>query len=209
MLSLKSVFYIDPGLLPFGFSVTNGFLNFYENIFHGKVTSSLKAFPDLNCGTVSTCAVCSMPYQAYLSFCSPYQRGSSKQCDQLTPCMNESWRMKRIRGDGQVSRQEYDEDYDGAAQSQHPGSFSRATPRTLATRKFYSVQRGEKKIQFAKHVKTLNSSFHAWFGQQVRTDASADLLSGVQDYIDYISQIEGRYLRSYGEVLTFGSGDCG
>ena len=81
---------MDPGLLPFGFSVTHGFLNFYENIFHGKVTSSMKAFPHPNSTVVSIYAVCSMSYQAYVSSCCVYQRGSSKQCDQLTPCMNES-----------------------------------------------------------------------------------------------------------------------
>lgn len=106
-----------------------------------------------------------------------------------------------------MSRQEYDEDYTDSVQQ--PGSFLSATPSTLATRKFLSVKRGDKKVEFAKHIKALNCSFHIWFGQQIRADPTADLLSGVQDYIDYISQIEGRYLRSYGEVLTFGSGDCG
>lgn len=115
--------------------------------------------------------------------------------------------MKRNRVDGQVSREEYDDERESPTQS--PGNFSRATPNTLASRKFLSAQRGDKKIEFAKHIKALNSTFYAWFGQQVKTDASADLLNGVQDYIDYISQLEDRYLRSYGEVLTFGSGDCG
>lgn len=115
--------------------------------------------------------------------------------------------MKRSRVDGQVSREEYDDEQEVPTQS--PGNFSRATPNTLATRKFLSAQRGDKKIEFAKHIKALNSTFHTWFGQQVKTDASADLLNGVQDYVDYISQLEDRYLRSYGEVLTFGSGDCG
>lgn len=115
--------------------------------------------------------------------------------------------MKRNRIDGQVSRQEYDEDYDMPVQ--HPGSFSRATPNTLATRKFLSAKRGDKKVEFAKHIKALNSSFYTWFGEQVGADSSADLLNGVQDYIDYVTQLEDRYLRSYGEVLTFGSGDCG
>jgi hypothetical protein len=114
--------------------------------------------------------------------------------------------MKRNRTDGQVSRQEYEEDFEGF--SQEAGTFSKATPNTLATRKFITAQRGDKKVEFAKHIKTLNSSFHSWFGEQVGIDAGADLLNGVQDYIDYISHLEDRYLRSYGEVLTFGSGDC-
>ena len=35
------------------------------------------------------------------------------------------------------------------------------------------------------------------------------MIDGVQDYIDYIKQLENRYLSLYGEVMTFGSGDCG
>lgn len=31
----------------------------------------------------------------------------------------------------------------------------------------------------------------------------------LQDYIDHALSLEDRYLRTYGEVLTFGSGDCG
>ncbi len=37
----------------------------------------------------------------------------------------------------------------------------------------------------------------------------ADLSDGFQDYVDYVSALEDRFLRKYGEVLTFGSGDCG
>lgn len=31
----------------------------------------------------------------------------------------------------------------------------------------------------------------------------------LQDYVDHCTSLEDRYLRTYGEVLTFGSGDCG
>ena len=37
----------------------------------------------------------------------------------------------------------------------------------------------------------------------------AVLTEGAQDYVDYVTQLEERYLKAYGEVLTFGSGDCG
>lgn len=30
-----------------------------------------------------------------------------------------------------------------------------------------------------------------------------------KDYLDYAKQLEERYLSRHGEVLTFGSGDCG
>ena len=116
--------------------------------------------------------------------------------------------MKRNRIDGKLSKQEYDEDHDNMP-ALHPGEFSKATPNTLASRKFLTANREDKKIEFGRHLKALNSSFHQWFAQQTVIDSCADLLNGVQDYIDYASQLEDRYLRSYGEVLTFGSGDCG
>ena len=132
--------------------------------------------------------------------------------------------MKRNRVDGQLSKQQYHDvdgdEHDGEEhgdgddehhdmEAQRPGQFLRATPNTLATRKFLTAHREDKKVEFGRHLKALNSSFHQWFTQQTALDACADLLNGVQDYINYASQLEDRYLRSYGEVLTFGSGDCG
>jgi hypothetical protein len=91
-----------------------------------------------------------------------------------------------------------------------------------------TAQRSDKKEQFAKHLITLNKSFHSWLKDQVAADPCADLAEGFQvrnlcntvlnhvlcqmvwkDYVDFACSLEDRYLRSYGEVLTFGSGDCG
>jgi hypothetical protein len=55
----------------------------------------------------------------------------------------------------------------------------------------------------------LNSSFLSYFRDCVAKDPQQYLTDAVQDYIDYANQLEDRYLRSYGEVMTFGSGDCG
>ncbi len=66
-----------------------------------------------------------------------------------------------------------------------------------------------KKQEFVKHMKELNSSFYEWFRKCVRDDPTQFMNDAVQDYIDYSAQLEDRYLRSFGEVMTFGSGDCG
>lgn len=66
-----------------------------------------------------------------------------------------------------------------------------------------------KKKEFIKHIRALNDSFFSWFQEQVESDPTASLKDGVQDYIDYVTQLESRYLTEYGEVLTFGNGDCG
>jgi len=115
--------------------------------------------------------------------------------------------MKRKNIDGQLSREEYDdmEEYS----SYQPGTFTKATPNTLANRRRITVTRADKKTEFSIHIQTLNNSFTKWFREQTSKDPSVDLSNGVQDYIDYSSQLHDRYLKSYGEVLTFGSGDCG
>ena len=122
--------------------------------------------------------------------------------------------MKRSRGEeeGQVSRAAYESNVDISSSSSSSAFFARADATTLASRRMVSTSaahRGEsKKLEFVKHIKELNTSFRVWFQEQVQLDAAANLSSGVQDYIDYATQLEGRYLRRYGEVLTFGSGDC-
>lgn len=63
-----------------------------------------------------------------------------------------------------------------------------------------------KKTEFIRHISALNESFFEWFQHQYDSDKYADLRDGVQDYIDYANQLQDRYLKEYGEVLTFGSG---
>jgi len=59
-------------------------------------------------------------------------------------------------------------------------------------------------------MKSLNKSFLDWFRSELKTlSATADLSAAAKDYVDYSAQLEDRYLKSFGEVLTFGSGDCG
>ena len=55
----------------------------------------------------------------------------------------------------------------------------------------------------------MNTSFLEFFKLQLANNLTLNLCSATQDYIDYAKQLEGRYLPRYGEVLTFGSGDCG
>ena len=66
-----------------------------------------------------------------------------------------------------------------------------------------------KKSEFIRHISALNVSFFEWFQSQYNADKYADMRDGVQDYIDYVNQLQDRYLKEFGEVLTFGSGDCG
>ncbi len=89
------------------------------------------------------------------------------------------------------------------------GTFLKATPGTLAGRRIVTANIVSKKREFVRHISALNRSFHQWFRSQCAEDPTADLSDGVQDYIDYANQLQDRYLKEYGEVLTFGTGDCG
>lgn len=81
----------------------------------------------------------------------------------------------------------------------------------MATRKIVSVKNKsvDKKQEFVKHAKALNRTFYEWFNSQVTKDSASDLVDSAQDYLAYLTSLQDRYLRSHGEVLTFGSGDCG
>ena len=72
-----------------------------------------------------------------------------------------------------------------------------------------SAKRVDKRAEYVKHVRALNHSFQAWFNDSISKSAGACLAVGAQNWIDYRAKLEDRYLRTHGEVLTFGSGDCG
>ena len=177
------------------------------------------------------------------------------------------WDMsfKRIRQDGQVTRGEYE--LDGSAQSSGPGTFSRASIGTLHGRRMVSARHIDKRQEYVKHAKALNSTFCKWFNDQISANPGACLSTGAQNWLDYRDKLEERfvnvcvcvcvcvscvscvscvlcvlyvsyhvhltptgslslslfpsfhpsiarttlhrYLRVHGEVLTWGSGDCG
>ena len=113
--------------------------------------------------------------------------------------------MKRVRADGQVSKDYYFSD--GAEKQELPSDITRAAPNVLSTRRMVvALRQPDKKEQFAQHVEALNTSFFEWFRDQFNSHPSYDMSDGFQDYVDYAGILEDRFLRTYGEVLTFGSG---
>jgi hypothetical protein len=115
--------------------------------------------------------------------------------------------MKRGRTDGQVRKEDYYQQQNNSEAS--PGAFLRATPGTLATRRKVVSNISVKKREFLDHIFALNTNFHDWYCKEYEADSSSDMTEGIKDYISYVSELEDRYLRTYGEVMTFGSGDCG
>jgi len=124
----------------------------------------------------------------------------------------EMFATKRKQEEPHLSREEYDEQErqeDGKIQTNWKDPFAMATPNTLAARKMVTANKYDKKLEFGKYIKALNTAYYNWFKEQVARDPYAYLVCGAQDFIDHTVQLEDRYLRSNGEVLTFGLGDCG
>lgn len=115
--------------------------------------------------------------------------------------------MKRGRTDGQVLKEDYYQQENNSSSS--PGAFLRATPGTLASRRKVVSNISVKKREFLDHIFALNTKFHDWYKKEYDGDSSSDMTEGIKDYISYVRDLEDRYLRTYGEVMTFGSGDCG
>lgn len=120
---------------------------------------------------------------------------------------------KRSRSDGQVSKEDYEkEEINSQITSEVSSNFSKANAEVMASRKVLVANRNSRQEEFLRHIKALNQSFFDWFKLQLskqHNQKPLSLVEGSQDYIDYMNQLENRFLKTHGEVLTFGSGDCG
>lgn len=85
----------------------------------------------------------------------------------------------------------------------------KAEASTLATRRQVSAHLQNKRKEFLRHLRVLNTSFFDWLERHIVEEPQSSLADAAQDYVDYAAQLQDRYLKEYGEVFTFGSGDCG
>jgi len=67
----------------------------------------------------------------------------------------------------------------------------------------------QRREKFLGHLEALNKQFATWAGEQLAKDPDTPLLEASNDYLQYLSTLEERFLRTHGEVFTFGSGECG
>ena len=92
-----------------------------------------------------------------------------------------------------------------------PGVFARASKSAIKKRRKVRAGKGKKArevmtYEHARHMKALNESFGSW----VRAaDVDGLWIDAAQEYVAFATQIEERYLARAGEVMTFGTGDCG
>ena len=110
---------------------------------------------------------------------------------------------KRVRPDGQISKEEYDDQQQQQSNSSSL-TFVRASENDVSNRRMVAPNKSsnKKKQELALHLQCLNKSFSDWFHHQIKNDESSNCVDAVQDYIEYVTQLEDRFLRIYGEVMA-------
>ena len=123
---------------------------------------------------------------------------------------DEPWNQtKRRREDGQVRREEYEDNERIQRNETSHSTFQKADAQTLQSRRMVisSSTRKSRNEEFVRHMQSLNKSYYNWF--KSHSNESKSLKESASDYLNHLSTLQERYMRTYGEVLTFGSGDCG
>ena len=116
-----------------------------------------------------------------------------------------------LRGEGTAAKNKRKAREDARREIGSPGVFARASKSAIKKRRTVRAAKGKKvrdvmTYEHARHMKALNESFGGW----VRAAATDALwLDAAQEYVAFATQIEERYLARAGEVMTFGTGDCG
>jgi len=107
---------------------------------------------------------------------------------------------------GKKTRQQYDiDDSEGFETPRAP--FPRASSAVLASRRIF--KRKDRYLEYFQTMQALNTSFKQWVHEQISKKGNSDLSEGIADYIEHATKLNQRFLKKHGEVLTFGSGDCG
>lgn len=134
---------------------------------------------------------------------------------------------KRARADVGISKEQYEAEDAltssfGGSSTSASGAFPRASEQTLQTRKILghgasasttgstamtttTTRAKESQRQFT----ALNRAFAANIKAQWQHNKRGDWLENMKEYITYARDIAAKFGAQHGQVLTFGSGDCG
>uniref|UniRef100_K3WZG0 RCC1-like domain-containing protein n=1 Tax=Globisporangium ultimum (strain ATCC 200006 / CBS 805.95 / DAOM BR144) TaxID=431595 RepID=K3WZG0_GLOUD len=126
---------------------------------------------------------------------------------------------KRARADGGISKEQYDaqDAFSAAPSTTGFEAFPRASESVLQTRKI--VAKGSSSAANAttltraseshRQFTALNRAFAANIKAQWQHNKRGDWLENMKEYIVYARDITSKFGAQEGQVLTFGSGDCG
>lgn len=148
--------------------------------------------------------------------------------------MSASTSNKRVRADVGISKDQYNATAESSSISSSSGSgvagfapfssttttdtsasFPRASEQTLQSRKIVSQQRHgtsattTRAKESQRQFTALNRAFAANVKAQWQHNRRGDWLENMREYIAYARDIASKFGATHGDVLTFGSGDCG
>jgi regulator of chromosome condensation len=117
--------------------------------------------------------------------------------------------MKRGRLDGGISKEDYErsEASLGTNGNSFGSGFDRASSDVINTRRIAAV--GASSPLEATHFTALNDAFVATLTSQWAHNKHGDWTENMREYINYARDVTAKFGGRSGQLLTFGSGDCG
>ncbi|KAL4161415.1 hypothetical protein PRNP1_001969 [Phytophthora ramorum] len=118
--------------------------------------------------------------------------------------------MKRGRLDVGVSKEQYEaEEASSTAGNDDVGGFPRAPPHVLKARKFVTATAPTRAQEAARQLAALNRAFAGNLRTQWAHNKADSWAQNMKEYVAYAREIDAKFGSRAGQVLTFGSGDCG
>ncbi|KAG3119350.1 hypothetical protein PI124_g2498 [Phytophthora idaei] len=118
--------------------------------------------------------------------------------------------MKRGRVDVGVSKEQYEASLSApAASDSETGSFLRAPTQVLKARRIVTATPTSRAQEAARQLAALNRAFVANLKAQWAHNKVDSWAQNMKEYISYAREIDAKFGAHAGQMLTFGSGDCG
>ncbi|KAL3666092.1 hypothetical protein V7S43_008883 [Phytophthora oleae] len=117
--------------------------------------------------------------------------------------------MKRGRVDVGVSKEQYEASLAAPSVESDVGAFPRAPTQVLKARKIVTATPTSRAQEAARQLAALNRAFLANLKTQWSLNKTDSWAQNMKEYISYAREIDAKFGGRAGQLLTFGSGDCG
>ncbi|KAE9041602.1 hypothetical protein PR003_g6764 [Phytophthora rubi] len=117
--------------------------------------------------------------------------------------------MKRGRVDVGVSKEQYEASLAAPAASNETEDFPRAAPSVLKARRIVSATPTTRAQESARQLAALNRAFVDNLKAQWTHNKAGSWAQNMKEYVGYAREIDAKFGARAGQLLNFGSGDCG
>ncbi|ETI36877.1 hypothetical protein F441_16983 [Phytophthora nicotianae CJ01A1] len=118
--------------------------------------------------------------------------------------------MKRGRVDVGVSKEQYEASLTApSGPSDEAGSFPRAPTQVLKARRIVTATPTSRTQEAARQLAALNRAFVSNVKAQWAHNKADSWVQNMKEYLSYAREIDAKFGAHAGQMLTFGSGDCG